>query len=150
VSAVAPRFGPTTGGATITLLGNNFGAAADSRTIRLGVTACATVAHVSHTELTCVAPAGVGVAHVLNVDVAGLDSAASSAAGALRFSYAPPEVSELTRGNGPKTGGAVRPVAPPPPARPPTPRPPRQLTAPRCVPVLRSQVTTISGLNPKP
>ena len=117
MSAVAPRFGPTTGGATITLLGNNFGAAADSRTIRLGVTACATVAHVSHTELTLRgAAAGVGVAHVLNVDVAGLDSAASSAAGALRFSYAPPEVSELTRGNGPqdrRRGPA--PVAPPPP-----------------------------------
>ncbi|KAJ1478097.1 hypothetical protein T484DRAFT_2970674 [Baffinella frigidus] len=107
LTAVSPRFGATIGGTTLTLRGDNFGAAANTRSINLGDTSCALIGYTSHTQITCVTPPGVGIIHKVNILVSGLDSSATSTSSILRFSYLPPEVVSLSRGNGPKAGNVV-------------------------------------------
>ena len=60
--------GPTTGGSTLTVSGNNFGPIADSNQyVSIGGTRCTTSSWVAATSMRCEQPAGTGAANAVIV-----------------------------------------------------------------------------------
>ena len=60
--------GPTTGGSTLTVSGNNFGPIADSNQyVSIGGTRCTTSSWVAATSMRCEQPAGTGTAEAVTV-----------------------------------------------------------------------------------
>jgi len=99
VTVLAPRNGPTDGGALLTLSGTNFGAA-PAASVRVGTTVCASNLWVTATSIVCTASFGVGTALNANIelDVIGTFSQA--------FSYDSPAVTSVMPANAPLSGGA--------------------------------------------
>ncbi len=98
LASIAPLSGPTSGGATLTLTGSNFGPAGAAVTV--GGVSCPLTSQ-THTELLCTLPAGAGASQAVQVTVAG------QASGTRTFSYNAPLLSSLMPSNGPTAGGAV-------------------------------------------
>ena len=65
IAAVDPNHGPTTGGYTVTLTGDNYGASKTSLKLFVGQDACEKSTYVSNTMAKCQVPAGVGITHVV-------------------------------------------------------------------------------------
>ena len=62
--------GPTTGGSTLTVSGNNFGPIADSNQyVSIGGTRCTTSSWVAATSMRCEQPAGTGAANAVIVSI---------------------------------------------------------------------------------
>ena len=95
ISGVSPGTGPTQGGTTLTVTGSNFGL---NPSVFVGPS-FAPVISTSHTQLTCILPAGQGQNVQLVVFVGGQLSAAAS------FSYTAPAITSLSPANGPVAGG---------------------------------------------
>jgi hypothetical protein len=94
VDSISPSVGPTTGNFTVTIRGDNFGAlslpavwiGSDSA----GFLPCASVARLSHTDLTCIMPEGSGMgmqARVFLYDQSGQGG---------NFAYLPPSIANVT------------------------------------------------------
>ncbi len=96
LTAVAPRFGPETGGNTVTITGTNL-----TRTlaVRFGTTPATSFTVVSDTQITAVAPARTGMAAV-NVTTTGGRS------NGVLYAFLPaPTLAALNPDSGPETGG---------------------------------------------
>ncbi|WP_324199149.1 IPT/TIG domain-containing protein [Nocardia amamiensis] len=96
LTSVAPRFGPETGGNTVTITGTNL-----TRTlaVRFGTTQATSFTVVSDTEVTAVAPARTGIAAV-NVTTTGGRS------NGVLYAFLPaPTLAALNPDSGPETGG---------------------------------------------
>ncbi|WP_280413560.1 IPT/TIG domain-containing protein, partial [Nocardia asiatica] len=96
LAAVAPRFGPETGGNTVTLTGAGFtGATA----VRFGTTPATSFIVVSDTEITAVAPARTGVAAVSVTTPGGRSNFVA-------YAFVPvPTLTSVAPRFGPETGG---------------------------------------------
>ncbi|MEU4345259.1 IPT/TIG domain-containing protein, partial [Nocardia sp. NPDC023852] len=97
LTTVAPRFGPVTGGNTVTLTGANF-----TRTVavRFGATPATSFTVVSDTEITAVAPAR--AAGVVGVTV----TTTGGTSNAVAYGYGPaPTLTSVAPRFGPETGG---------------------------------------------
>ncbi|WP_283779602.1 IPT/TIG domain-containing protein [Nocardia sputi] len=96
LSNVAPRFGPETGGNTVTLTGTNL-----TRTIavRFGATPATSFTVVSDTQITAVAPAGTGTVAITVTSPGGTSNFVA-------YGYTPPPtLSNVAPRFGPETGG---------------------------------------------
>ncbi|WP_217439606.1 IPT/TIG domain-containing protein [Nocardia barduliensis] len=93
---VTPRFGPTSGGNTVTLTGTNFTRAT---AVRFGTTPATSFTVVSNTEITAVAPARTGTAAVTVTSPGGTSNGVS-------YTFlAAPTLATAVPGSGPATGG---------------------------------------------
>jgi hypothetical protein len=100
VTGVSPSVGPPVGGTSVTVSGSNFtGATAVSFGGIFGVN----MVLVNDTQLTVIAPPGMGV---VDVTVTGPGGTSSVAAADL-FAYGAPVVSGIAPASGPATGGTV-------------------------------------------
>lgn len=97
ITSVSPMTGPTTGGTSLTISGDSFGA---SGTVTLGGTNC-TIYVYSHNSIVCTAPAGQGKNVPLVVTVGGRSVTNT------QFSYLPPTISSISPMSGPITGGTL-------------------------------------------
>ncbi len=97
VTELAPGYGPSTGGTSVTIRGTNL---AGATAVEFGSTDAASFEVNSETEITAVSPAGQGIVSVTVAAPAGTSS--ESAAGF--FSYAP-IVKTIQPNHGPKAGG---------------------------------------------
>ncbi|UAK31851.1 IPT/TIG domain-containing protein [Nocardia asteroides] len=96
LGTVAPRFGPETGGNTVTLTGTNL-----TRTIavRFGTTPATSFTVVSDTQITAVVPAGTGTVAITVTSPGGTSNFVA-------YGYTPPPtLSNVTPRFGPETGG---------------------------------------------
>ena len=64
MTAVTPRFGPESGGTSVTLTGNGFSTASGGTTVMFGSTPAASVTCGSSSSCIAVSPAGFGVVHI--------------------------------------------------------------------------------------
>ncbi|MCI0340948.1 MAG: IPT/TIG domain-containing protein [Planctomycetales bacterium] len=105
VTNVAPAFGPTVGGTTITITGSNF---AGGATVTIGGNLATSVFVVSATQLTAVTPAGVaGAQTVIVTDTSGLAGSLGNG-----FTYgsppaSPPVLTAVVPSVGPPAGGTA-------------------------------------------
>jgi hypothetical protein len=91
---------PTTGGNTLTILGNHFGPGGTGNDrVEIGASLCS-VTSWSATSIQCVVPAGVG-SHTLRVIARGQPSAADT------YSYDAPVINNLNPQHGPAAGGTA-------------------------------------------
>jgi len=93
-------------GATVTVLGKNFGTSDYTVTAKVGVTACSFTKWVSDSHVTCVAPSGACPGQEVSIDVQGKKSTVHAV-----FSYDVPTVTSGDVPNGPGTGGNTISVA---------------------------------------
>ncbi|MDQ3265660.1 MAG: IPT/TIG domain-containing protein [Myxococcota bacterium] len=100
LGGVSPARGPTSGGTLLTVTGANFGPSGNTQ-VTVGGAPCP-IQGQTHSQLTCVAPAGVGVDHPVVGLSAGRTSTLTSA-----FSYAAPAVNSVTPSRGPLAGGVA-------------------------------------------
>ena len=107
ITHVSPRFYPTTGYQLVIVQGENFGQSGSAKSITVGDTPCITTGYTSHTQLSCLVSPGIGINHVLRVDIQGQSSTGPSTAVGLRFSYSAPTVAALQPANNPATGTHV-------------------------------------------
>ncbi|MGK8508114.1 beta strand repeat-containing protein [Nocardia asiatica] len=98
LTTVAPRFGPTSGGNTVTLTGTNFTRAT---AVRFGTTPATSFTVVSNTEITAVAPARTGTAAVTVTSPGGTSNGVS-------YTFlAAPTFTAAVPASGPATGGTT-------------------------------------------
>ncbi|MGY1942887.1 beta strand repeat-containing protein, partial [Nocardia asiatica] len=98
LTTVAPRFGPTSGGNTVTLTGTNFTRAT---AVRFGTTPATSFTVVSNTEITAVAPARTGTAAVTVTSPGGTSNGVS-------YTFlAAPTLTAAVPASGPATGGTT-------------------------------------------
>ncbi|MGK8524416.1 IPT/TIG domain-containing protein [Nocardia asteroides] len=96
LSSVAPRFGPETGGNTVTLTGTNFTRVV---AVRFGTTPATSFTVVSDTQITAVAPAGTGTVAITVTSPGGTSNFVA-------YGYTPPPtLTNLSPRFGPETGG---------------------------------------------
>ncbi|WP_280307711.1 IPT/TIG domain-containing protein [Nocardia abscessus] len=96
LTSVAPRFGPTTGGNTVTLTGTNF---TRTTAVRFGATPATSFTVVSNTEITAVAPARTGTAAVTVTSPGGTSNGVS-------YTFVPaPTLAAVVPVSGPASGG---------------------------------------------
>ncbi|MEV6326077.1 IPT/TIG domain-containing protein, partial [Nocardia sp. NPDC051787] len=96
LTTVAPRFGPETGGNTVTLTGANFTRAT---AVRFGTTLATSFTVVSDTQITAVAPARTGIAAVTVSSPGGLSNG-------VLYAFVPaPTLGSVNPDSGPATGG---------------------------------------------
>ncbi len=101
VSSISPTSGPTSGGTTVTIKGNNF---SGNATVYFGSKNPATVLTVSTKSITAISPAGSGTVDV-TVNTSGGTSTTSSAD---KFTYVPaPVVNSISPTSGPASGGTT-------------------------------------------
>jgi hypothetical protein len=101
VTKVDPATGFVTGGAAVTITGENFQAGA---TARFGVNAATAVTFVSASELTIVAPQG--QPGVVSVTVTNPDGQTATLPGAFTYSLSPPTIASVTPDSDTTEGGA--------------------------------------------
>lgn len=105
VTSINPTSGRSGGGETLTVVGTNFGlTGAVYFYIDGSYVPCVTQGVVTHTQILCTTPSGVGTAIPVQVLVAGTYSADHASS---RWSYNPPYVTSVTPANGPTKGGTV-------------------------------------------
>ncbi len=97
---VSPAQGPTSGGTLLTITGANFGPTG-STLVTVGGAPCPLQGQ-SHTQLSCVAPAGVGRGHAVMALSGGRTSTLPSA-----FFYSAPAIGSVTPSRGPLAGGVT-------------------------------------------
>ncbi|WP_228834827.1 beta strand repeat-containing protein [Nocardia abscessus] len=96
LTTVTPRFGPTTGGNTVTLNGTNL---TRTTAVRFGTTPATSFTVVSNTEITAVAPARTGTAAVTVTSPGGTSNGVT-------YTFVPaPTLAALVPGSGPASGG---------------------------------------------
>ncbi|WP_280352582.1 IPT/TIG domain-containing protein [Nocardia abscessus] len=96
LTTVTPRFGPTTGGNTVTLTGTNF---TRTTAVRFGATPATSFTVVSNTEITAVAPARTGTAAVTVTSPGGTSNGVS-------YTFVPaPTLAAVVPVSGPASGG---------------------------------------------
>ncbi|WP_406278364.1 IPT/TIG domain-containing protein [Nocardia sp. NBC_00881] len=96
LTAVAPRFGPVTGGNTVTLTGTNFTRAT---AVRFGATLATAFTVVSDTQITAVAPARTGTVNVTVSSPGGISNG-------VPYGFTPaPALTAVAPRFGPETGG---------------------------------------------
>ncbi len=104
VTGVSPATGPTTGGTTVTITGNNL---AGVSAVNFGSMQVNTFSSDTATEITLASPAGSGTVDVTVMTPDGTSAASS----AYEFSYVaaigPPAVTGLAPATGPSTGGTT-------------------------------------------
>jgi hypothetical protein len=106
ITRMLPSNGPVQGGATITVMGFNFGTPTPKKTaVVLGSTACPTVTWVSNHEILCKMAAGTSAFLTASVNVDGAQG--NTAKSAIGFSYNSPVVSQAAMMNAPTTGGVL-------------------------------------------
>jgi len=93
---------PTTGAATLSVVGTNFGMADFTATVSVGFTSCVTVSWSSGTAATCSAPAGARTALSVSLTVA---SSAQTFISAVSFDA--PAITSLRQPNAPLEGAAT-------------------------------------------
>lgn len=94
--------GPATGGTTITLQGENFGAQGYSSHIAVGGTTAQSVAWTSDTELLVRVSPGIGSNRDLTISVVGRVGTLAA-----QFDFDPPTLTATVGYNGPATGGSL-------------------------------------------
>jgi len=107
VTYISPKSVPTTGSQIIILRGENFGLSSSFRSVRVGDTQCLSVQYVSHQEIQCLVPPGVGKLYRVVVQVGSQDNSATAGGVDLLFSYNSPRVGSLLPGNGPSLARTV-------------------------------------------
>ena len=90
--------GPTTGGNSLTLEGDNF-FPSDVTSVTIGGKNCG-ITTVSHTRIVCSVPEGIGQGLTMQIDVAGQVVAGM-------YSYESPEIYSVSEVGGPTTGGTL-------------------------------------------
>ena len=101
VYSVSPNSGVPTGGAGVTITGNNFNGVTG---VTFGTTAATSVSFVSPTSITAVAPAGTGTVDVKVTTPNGTSATSSSD----QFTYTPgPSVTAVSPNSGVVTGGTT-------------------------------------------
>ena len=96
-----------TGAFEATVSGNDFGAADYTPSGRSGGSTCEASAWLSHSEVVCTVPAGIGTGHLQVITVGIFVGSALDGA----FDYDPPDLTGLSPQNGPTTADAVTSVS---------------------------------------
>jgi hypothetical protein len=103
INEVLPPNSATSGGASLTVLGQNFGATGTSPTVIIGVSSCGTALWQSDSSVLCgMTKAGIGGSNAVAVNVGNLTGAGDGL-----FSYDSPIVQGIVQGNSPTTGGQI-------------------------------------------
>lgn len=97
LASVSPATGPTAGGTSITLSGQNFGL---NPFVAFDSDSCAITSH-DHTHIVCVPPPGTGTGHLLRVTVAGQQS------GTMSWRYLPPSIASISPSAIPTSGALI-------------------------------------------
>ena len=113
VTALDPNNGPTIGGNEVTVYGENFGTATDSKRleVRVGEVPCSSQTWISHSAIVCVAPSGTGINKDVQVQVASIKSEPCTEKQlrhnlcASRYLYDAPVIGGVEPAHGPTTGG---------------------------------------------
>ena len=101
ITAVLGSPRPTAGGSTVTIMGNHFGPGSGGGTNRVEINGavCSTVTW-NATQITCIAPAGVGASSVMVI-------AGSQVSNLSGYTYDPPEIFGVSPNSGPAAGGTT-------------------------------------------
>jgi hypothetical protein len=104
ITFITRQNSPTSGSASVTMYGFNFGLYAHSGTVRVGQTKCMTTAWFTGTKMLCQVAMGLDAKQSVTIET---DMADSIGTGVFAFSYDAPVTSYTATPNGPTSGMAI-------------------------------------------